>query len=134
VAELKAEAGELPGVDHSLSENGEAYLAEFNKKMASDLNTPQAIASVRAMLNDTDLSARDRLHLMLDFDEVLGLGVESWLTISLEVPQQVVELADRRDAARASKSWDEADKLREEIAALGFVVEDSPEGRKILKK
>jgi hypothetical protein len=47
--------------------------------------------------------------------------------------EKVIVLVERRAAARASKSWAESDKLREEIAALGWTVQDSKEGYKLVK-
>jgi hypothetical protein len=45
----------------------------------------------------------------------------------------VIILVKRRAAARASKNWAESDKLRDEIAALGWTVQDSKEGSKLVK-
>ena len=49
-----------------------------------------------------------------------------------EVPEHIVELARRRDAARAAKDWATADALRDEIASAGFTVEDGPDGTVVL--
>ncbi|HET9911917.1 MAG TPA: hypothetical protein VFQ13_08515 [Anaerolineales bacterium] len=46
---------------------------------------------------------------------------------------EVIALVEQRLAARASKNWAESDKLREEIAALGWVVQDSKDGYKLIK-
>jgi len=45
----------------------------------------------------------------------------------------VVALAEKRLEARAEKNWAESDKLRDEISALGWVVQDSKEGYKLVK-
>ncbi len=37
-------------------------------------------------------------------------------------------LVAQRDAARVTKDWAEADRLRDELVTLGWVVEDSPQG------
>jgi hypothetical protein len=47
--------------------------------------------------------------------------------------QEVIILVERRVAARAEKNWAESDKLREEIAALGWMVQDAKEGYKLVK-
>ncbi len=46
---------------------------------------------------------------------------------------EVIALVEQRLAARANKNWAESDKLREEIAALGWVVQDSKDGYKLVK-
>ncbi|MDH4159018.1 MAG: hypothetical protein OEV62_02040, partial [Actinomycetota bacterium] len=45
-----------------------------------------------------------------------------------QAPDEVVELADRRSAAREERDFASADALRDEIAALGWVVADVPDG------
>lgn len=47
--------------------------------------------------------------------------------------EQVVALVQQRLLARASKSWAESDKLRDEISALGWTVQDSKDGYKLVK-
>ena len=41
---------------------------------------------------------------------------------------EVIALAERRLSARAEKNWAESDKLRDEIDALGWMVQDSKDG------
>jgi hypothetical protein len=45
-----------------------------------------------------------------------------------EAPPEVVALAERRAAARAAKDFAASDALRDEIAALGWVVRDAADG------
>ena len=47
--------------------------------------------------------------------------------------EQVTILVKKRAAARADKNWAESDKLRDEIAALGWTVQDSKDGYKLVK-
>ncbi len=48
-------------------------------------------------------------------------------------PQEVITMADVRQQARADKNWDESDRLRDEIAAHGWQVQDTPEGYKLVR-
>jgi cysteinyl-tRNA synthetase len=48
-------------------------------------------------------------------------------------PEQALELLEKRNAARAARDWAAADALRDELAALGFTVEDRAEGS-VLKR
>lgn len=48
-------------------------------------------------------------------------------------PAEVISLADRRIVARANKNWAESDKLRDEIYALGWAVQDNKDGYKLVK-
>jgi hypothetical protein len=48
-------------------------------------------------------------------------------------PEEVQQLVERRQTARAEKNWAESDRLRDEIASLGWQVQDTPEGAKLVK-
>jgi cyanophycinase-like exopeptidase len=48
-------------------------------------------------------------------------------------PPEVISLADQRITARTNKNWAESDKLRDEIYALGWAVQDSKDGYKLVK-
>ncbi|MFP5224973.1 MAG: glycosyltransferase [Actinomycetota bacterium] len=50
------------------------------------------------------------------------------------IPRQVTELAEQRQAARAAKEFAEADRLRDQIEAAGFIVTDTPEGPELEPK
>ena len=47
---------------------------------------------------------------------------------SEEPPPEVQALAEQRQSARAAKDWVLADQLRDQIAALGWAVKDTPQG------
>ena len=47
--------------------------------------------------------------------------------------EQVIALVEQRLLARANKNWSESDKLRDEIASLGWAVQDSKDGYKLVK-
>jgi GT2 family glycosyltransferase len=49
-----------------------------------------------------------------------------------EVPEHIEELVRQRETARAAKDFDQADALRDRIAAAGFDVVDTPEGTHVV--
>ena len=57
---------------------------------------------------------------------MLLFGLE--LPLHPEAPADVEKLADKRFAARAARNFDEADRLRAEIEALGWKMQDLPDG------
>lgn len=79
--------------------------------------------------NDPCETLKAALHL---FDDVLGVVfVQQDLPSSLVASPEdarIDELVRRRTEARKSKNWAESDKIRDELAALGIVVTDSPTG------
>ncbi len=44
-----------------------------------------------------------------------------------------VELLERREAARVARDFEQADRLREELAALGYEVRDTPDGARLVR-
>ena len=112
-------------------------LEDFKKRFVDfiedDLNMPQALALVWELLKAEETDADKRATLM-DFDRVLGLGLESYSAPKVEVPEKIRELADERDEARKKKNWKRADALREEIEAAGWLVEDLSVGYELKRK
>jgi cysteinyl-tRNA synthetase len=49
----------------------------------------------------------------------------------VEIPDDVCDLAKRRQAARERKDWEKSDVLREQIQALGWQVQDTPDGSEV---
>jgi cysteinyl-tRNA synthetase len=48
-------------------------------------------------------------------------------------PEEVIALADKRQQARMNKQWNDSDQLRNDIAARGWMVQDSKDGYKLVK-
>jgi cysteinyl-tRNA synthetase len=67
-------------------------------------------------------------------DEVLGVIFFENEKKAVEVPSEIQALLDARAAARAEKNWAESDRLRDEIAAKGWLVKDSKSGQSCTKK
>lgn len=112
------------------------FAAAVNK----DLATAEAMSLVWEVARSGG-PAEPALAALLDFDRVLGLALDQAARGELggrteleELPEQASELLRRRDAARAERRWSEADALREQLAQMGYLVEDTPEGPKLKPK
>ncbi len=57
-------------------------------------------------------------------DVALGLALHEWSPPHIIIPEAVAALAQARQSARAAKQWAESDRLRSDIANLGFLIED----------
>ena len=66
-------------------------------------------------------------------DEVLGV-IFFGKAEKATGPAEIQKLLDERAAARAAKNWAESDRLRDAIAAAGWLVKDSREGQSVTKK
>lgn len=107
------------------------YQAMFMQAVNDDLNIPRALAVLNQAITDTAVSSKTKLELIADFDEILGLDLLR--EEKIDIPKDVQELVNKREEARKSKDFKLSDKLRDEIKAKGFVVEDTREGPKIKK-
>jgi cysteinyl-tRNA synthetase len=104
----------------------------FFDALATDFNTPRALAAVFDWVRDANRApepAGDE-----DLREMLGvLGLENLLDAADdEAPEEVVRLLDARERARAARDYAEADRLRDEIDALGWEVRDGPDGPELV--
>jgi cysteinyl-tRNA synthetase len=106
------------------------YTGMFAKEVNDDLNMPRALAVVWGLLK-SDLPNPTKKATILQFDQVLGLRLGSWLPVEAEIPEQVMALAKQREQARAEKRWREADALRDQIEQAGYRIEDTPEGPRV---
>ncbi len=109
----------------------EKWKKQFLEAINDDMDLPRALAVMWKMLRDENLSKGEKFSLLLDFDKVLGLDVES--VAKEEIPAEIIKLVQEREEARARKDWETADRLREEIKAKGYWVDDTPEGPRVKK-
>ena len=69
-----------------------------------------------------------------DLVDMLGvLGLEGLLAREEGPPEEALALADRRTAARDRRDWTEADRLRDELRAMGWEVRDGPAGPELVR-
>ncbi len=104
----------------------------FLEVIGDDLNTPQALAVLQELLK-SDISKEDKLATALDFDKIFSLNLNKSAE-SEELPKEIQRLVKSRQEARDKKEWKEADRVRREIGAEGYVVEDTAEGQRVYKK
>ncbi len=109
------------------------YRDDFLICINDDFNIPKALASVWDLSRDESVSDADKKATLLDFDNVLGLGLASTPKIKDEdeIPPEIEALAEAREQARRSKEWSKADALRNEIESRGFTLNDTPSGPKV---
>jgi cysteinyl-tRNA synthetase len=94
----------------------------FAGALDDDFNTPDALATMHEW-HDHELLRR----------ALAVFGLET-LAEGEAAPAEVVELAERRQQARAGRDFSEADRLREQIAAAGWEVRDVADGFRLVPK
>jgi cysteinyl-tRNA synthetase len=112
---------------------GERLRTSVYAELADDLHTPKAVAALFTFMNDTpasSLGAEDAasvLHALTDVNAVFGV-VTIGPRPEVAVPDNVAALAAERWQARQNKDWPASDRLRDEIAALGWTMRDGKDG------
>lgn len=110
------------------------YKEMFLEKINEDLDMPQALALVWQMIKDKNVSDEDKKATLFDWDKVLGLDLANLKKVNIEIPKEVQDLVKEREVARKNKDWSKSDELRDKIAELGFMVEDTSAGSIVKKK
>ena len=113
----------------------ESAVDAFRIAMDDDLGTPQAVAVIFETLRRAN-AALDRgaddapalVATVINLAGALGVAVDAAGRGADAGDAAIEDLVARRQAAREAKDWATADALRDELSALGVVVEDTPAG------
>lgn len=106
-------------------------VAQVRAAFDDDLDTPRAIAAVRA-LERSDVDPGVKFETFALLDRLLGLDLVRLVGRARPaLPAGAAELLERRAAARATKDWAASDALRDELATLGVTVRDTPDGQAV---
>jgi cysteinyl-tRNA synthetase len=104
----------------------------FAAAMDEDLNVSAAIGAVNSWMNRVEAPTRADAALMREFDGVLGvLALEGAPAAGGDGDpdaEKIEALIAARAAARTGKDFAEADRIRDEIAAMGVEITDGPQG------
>ena len=124
----KATEGAVP-------EWAQAHLDAFTAAVNDDLNIPSAFAALFALVRDANgKGAAGTLSVFKRMDEVLGVIFFENEKKAVEIPAEVQAMLAERAEARKAKNWAESDRLRDAIAAAGWLVKDSKDGQSCTKK
>ena len=113
----------------------EEYKNKFLEAINDDLNMPMAMSVIWEVVKNPNKSYK-LANLLLDFDRVLGIKIEEPIQKKEEkLPEEILELIEKRKQARLNKDWATSDLIRDELFKKGYEVKDSKDGMKIeLKK
>ena len=104
--------------------------------MDDDLNVSAAWGAVFDWVRDTnrklaesELSAESAATELANWEHINSvLGIES---NEEEAPAEIIALAEERQAARKAKDFTRSDQIRDELAAQGWTIEDTPKGPRV---
>lgn len=133
---LRADLAALPVEEAPLtgwSEEAQRVREAFHAAINDDLDLPTALSITRETARNAKIAPGERRRLLLDFDRVLGLRLD---TVQPNQPKAISEealaLVRERDAARAARDWKRSDQLRDALIAMGYEVRDTPRGTELV--
>lgn len=103
----------------------------ISRAMDEDFNTPKAFASLFEHIKEANSKGAVPSQPFFTFiSDVFGIIP----TEPVEVPQEIGDLVERRRLAREKKDFAAADSVRDQLAGLGYSVDDTPYGPLVKKK
>ncbi len=107
---------------------------KFESEMDNDLNTSGALGALFELIREVNISLSEKtlkagnkkelIEHFKKFNQILGI-----LEFELpEIPEDMFELIEIRQKARAKKDYETADKIREQLRQKGIILEDTPDG------
>jgi len=116
------------------------YRDKFIEAMDDDLNTADGIAAIFELVSEINLDVKDgasksfaeeALKRIKELTDVLGIfGGEDE---EEGLGDDIQALIDERQAARKEKNWARADEIRDQLAAMGITLKDTPQGVQVIR-
>lgn len=110
--------------------------AEFITAMEDDLNTADALAAVFVLVRDINTAVANKagkvtLEACADmFDQLTGVLGLVYNRNTADLDSEVEALIEERTLARKNKDYKRADEIRDQLKAMGIILEDTPQGVK----
>ena len=128
--------GDRNAAEAALVDTFDSYRQRFDEAMDDDFNTANAISVLFELVRAINIATADEnqptkagaqacLDMVHEFTDVLGL-LYSRKEESLDA--KVEQMIADRQAARAAKNWAEADRIRDELKAMGIELKDTKQG------
>lgn len=125
---------ELNDNEKAFAEKLDEYRNRYIEAMDDDFNTADGISVIFDMVRDINTNINESsaksiavkaLNLIRELGEPLGILQKS---VRGNLEEEVQRLIEERQAARKSKNYALADKIRDQLKEMGIVLEDTPQG------
>ena len=114
---------------------------EFDSALNNDFNTPLALAAYYKLIREVNsvaaeekITVADAKKILPEFErmsDILGIKI---LKVSDDEKNEINQMIKKRDEYRAEKNYDEADKIREQIAERNIIFVDHKNKTKWIKQ
>jgi cysteinyl-tRNA synthetase len=128
-------AGTILADDDEFDGRLDHYRSEWMSALADDLNTARALGSLfemvrecNALMDKDGLSSKQAETILLFLNEIDCVLDILQPDDQVDLDDQVSELLNRRQAARKARDFAEADRIRDHLAGMGIMIEDTREG------
>ena len=108
---------------------------QFITAMDDDLNTADGLAAIFDLTKDINTKILDKdasravcEHAAALFDELCGVLGILYNRRENSVDSEIEALIEKRQEARKNKDWATADKIRDDLKAMGIILKDTPQG------
>lgn len=136
IQRLRERAGDGEEAAPDMDRTCRRAMTSFHASLNEDLNVSGALASLYGLLRTvtpmlergtlTPGDARAVISSLAQADTILGCF--SLETCPTSLPDNVKVLVEEREKARQDRDWAKADRIRTQISALGYTVEDTRDG------
>jgi len=113
-------------------------LNRFFAELSNDLHTPKALAVLFDFINNYpphNLSLSLKSELIEEFKQINNIfnvwRIEPKPNKELVIPDEIIKLAEERMQAKQQKDFTKADKIRNQIIAMGYIIVDTKNGYEI---
>lgn len=130
----------LQHINKEVEGESPAFIAKFTEALADDFNISSALSALFDFIRDTNTlidqgkigsgQAKKILEDLKKVDKVLGVI----FVTSEEISAELEELLAKRNEARRTKNFAESDRIRDELLAKGYIIEDTPAGARLKRK
>ena len=136
----EGKAGELDKSEQDTLKELEIYENEFKSSMDDDLNTADGISAIFQMVTainkeivngSSKAFAKEALEKMMALCSVLGLLQDDE---EEDFGEDIMKMVNERQEARKAKDFKRADEIRDELAARGITLKDTPQGVQIIRE
>jgi cysteinyl-tRNA synthetase len=114
--------------------------SQFEDALDDDLNISGALGFLFESIRETNRAIdqnemdADSASAWLDWWKRINTVLDLEAETDVAIPDEVAQIAQRRENARREKDWKRSDELREQISALGWEVRDTKDGPKLTRR